>query len=348
MILTLAWVALAVVTASGLLWVSCKRLEESSHRLALHYGMPDVVRGSVLTAVSSSMPEFLTAILAILLHADFELGLSAIVGSAIYNVLVIPSATVLLDRKAMTSNRELVYREAQFYLVSVTVLLLVVCLSVIYNVDGNTGPPAADNPVVGVFGRELALIPLALYALYLFIQYEEVRDARRSRGSDDRPPVHVLQEWGILLFSVSLISVGVEVLLRAALALGDVLDTPSFLWGMTVVAAATSIPDTLISLRASRAGRRDASVSNVLGSNVFDLLVAVPVGVLLAGAVNVRFNQIVPMMGFLMVATIVMLAFMRRDMRLSVAEAWWMMGLYVAFGLWMALEGFGVTRVLGV
>jgi cation:H+ antiporter len=119
------------------------------------------------------------------------------------------------------------------------------------------------------------------------------------------------------------------------------------LWGLTVVAAATSIPDTLISVRASREGRSESSISNVLGSNVFDLLVAVPLGVLIAGAVTVNFTQTVPMMAFLMLATIVMLVFMRRDMEISRPEAVWMMVLYMAFGVWMASEAFGITSLLG-
>jgi cation:H+ antiporter len=70
--------------------------------------------------------------------------------------------------------------------------------------------------------------------------------------------------------------------------------------------------------------------------------------VIVAGAVTVNFTQIVPMMMFLMVATIVMLALLRRDWELTVNEAWIMMFLYVSFGIWMALEAFGVTNVLGV
>ncbi len=84
----------------------------------------------------------------------------------------------------------------------------------------------------------------------------------------------------------------------------------------------------------------------MLGSNVFDLLVAVPLGVLLAGSISVNFTQTVPMMGFLMVATVVMQVFMRRDMEISLAEAAWMLALYLGFGFWMAAEAFGIVRLL--
>ena len=341
-------VALALVgtlAATALLWRSCARLEIATHRLASHYRVPDIVRGSVLMAVSSSFPELATAILALQSHGDFELGLSAIVGSAIYNILVIPAAAVMVRGRPLQANPALVYREAQFYLVAVTTLLMVISLGVIYG-DGASGPAAETPLITGTLGRGLALIPLLLYGLYLFIQWEEARDGRSGMPAVDgiRPG----REWSVLLLSTAAIVVGVEILLRAAIHLGTLFNTPTFFWGMTIVAAATSIPDMIISIKAAVAGREDSSVSNVLGSNVFDLLVAVPLAVWVTGSVVVNFTQIVPMMAFLMVATVVMLALMRHDMKLTRPEAWVMLSLYLAFGLWMGLEAMGLTAFLGL
>jgi len=293
------------------------------------------------------MPELVTALLAPLAHHDFELGLAAIIGSAIYNILVIPAFSVYARGRPLEANRDLVYREAQFYLVSVSVLMLILSLTVIY-----FGPqeqpvmPDGRRIFIGNFNRPLAFFPLLLYGLYLYMQFEEVK-----RQREDHPRVEGInpwREWGILAVCILIILLGVEVLLRVAIRLGSELDTPTFLWGMTIVAAATSIPDTFVSVRASVMGRTESSVSNVLGSNVFDLLVAVPLGVMITGAVTVNFTQIVPMMTFLVVATIVMLVFMLRDMHLSMREAHVMILLYVAFGIWMGLEAFGVTDLLGV
>jgi len=331
---------------TALLWAACSRLEESTHRLAQYYGIPDAVKGSVLLAVSSSTPELMTALLAFPVHNDFELGLSAIIGSAIYNILVIPAFSVYARGRPLRANRDLVYREAQFYLVSVAVLMLILSLSVIY---GGLPPdmlPDGREVFFGDFTRYLAAFPLLLYGLYLFIQFEEVKRNRNDTPRQDG--ISPLKEWGTLLGCIVLILIGVEMLLRVAINLGEILETPTFLWGMTIVAAATSIPDTFVSVRASVLGRTESSLSNVLGSNVFDLLVAVPMGVMVTGAIVVNFTQIVPMMTFLVLATIVMLVFMLRDMELSMNEAHVMLTLYAGFGVWMTLEAFGVTTVLGV
>ena len=296
-------------------------------------------------AVASSMPELATGVLALGLHGDFELGMSAIVGSAIYNILVIPAFSVYARGEAMRTNKELIYREAQFYLISVISLMVVLSMAVIYY---GPSPLLEDGRRIfqGTFTRGLALVPLVLYGLYLYIQFEEVRD-----GLEEHPRnlgVNALKEWAALLASIGLILVGVEILLRVAIALGDLLGTPTFLWGMTVVATATSLPDTFVSVQASAAGRIESSLTNVLGSNVFDLLVAVPAAVLVAGATTINFTQVVPMMTFLVTATVLMLLLMRRGTELRRGEATMMMLMYIGFGLWMAGEAFGFTNALGL
>ena len=59
--MTIVFVVVGTLFGASLLWLACSRLEESTHRLALHYRIPDAVNGSVLLAISSSMPELVTA-----------------------------------------------------------------------------------------------------------------------------------------------------------------------------------------------------------------------------------------------------------------------------------------------
>jgi len=224
--------------------------------------------------------------------------------------------------------------------------MLILSLAVIYYGPEPLVHPDGRRIFTGEFTRTLAFFPLSLYGLYLYIQFEEVKRQRADHPRQDG--IAHLKEWAVLVGCIALILVGVEILLRVAITLGQALETPTFLWGMTIVAAATSIPDTFVSVRASVLGRTESSVSNVLGSNVFDLLVAVPLGVMITGSIAINFTQIVPMMTFLILATVVFLVFMLRDMHLSMREAHVMMLLYVGFGVWITLEAFGVMRLLGV
>jgi cation:H+ antiporter len=142
------------------------------------------------------------------------------------------------------------------------------------------------------------------------------------------------------------IAVGVEGIVRAVLSLGAISGTPSFLWGLTVIAAATSLPDAFVSVRAARNADSVTSLTNVLGSNTFNLLVAIPVGVLLAGSATIDFLAAIPTMGFLAFATLVFIVFTRTDLELTGLEAYGFLGLYLVFLLWMTLESVGVIETV--
>lgn len=139
---------------------------------------------------------------------------------------------------------------------------------------------------------------------------------------------------------------GVEGLVRAAIALGHQLGTPCFLWGITIVAAGTSLPDAFVSVRAARRGEAVASLANVLGSNVFDLLVAVPAGVLVAGTAVVNYSLAVPMMGALMLANLLLFVMLRTGKRLTRGEAIVLLAAYGLFLAWIAAETLALVDLL--
>jgi cation:H+ antiporter len=316
-------------------WFGSTGLEKSSERLAVYYGLPDVVTGAVVVAVGSSFPELTTAVMAPLLHGSFELGVSAIVGSALFNILVLPGAAGLARPGDMPANRDLVYKESLFYLLSVSVLLLTFALAVIY-VPG-------EARLTGVMTRGLALVPLVLYGLYVFVQILDTIDVDLDV---DRGDIVVWKQWLLLGGSLLAILLGVEGLIRGVLAAGDLLGVPDFVWGVTVVAAGTSLPDLLVSVQAARNDHPVTAVANALGSNTFDLLVCIPAGVLIAGSATVDFTLAAPLMAALTVATLVLFFLLRTGLRLQRWESITLISLYVAFLAWMILESVDVIDLL--
>lgn len=325
--------------STGVIWLGSGWLETSSERLATHYRLSPIVQGAVIAAIGSSFPELATTVISTIRHGAFELGVAAIVGSAIFNILVIPGISGLASGR-LDADVNLVYKDAQFYIISVAALLIAFSMAVIYQ-------PAEGDGLVGIMTRPIALAPILLYGLYLFLQQQDTREQRGvPDGSGDARDTRPWVEWGRLAVSLAVILAGVEGLVQAALGLGDLLNTPSFLWGLTVVAAGTSLPDAFVSVRAARKGEGDVSLANVLGSNIFDLLIAIPIGVLIAGATPIDFAVAAPMMAFLVVATIVLFTALRTGLTLSRKESVVLLLLYAAFLAWMILETFGVTSVV--
>ena len=326
------------VAGTALAWKGGDYLVNAAERLGGHYGLPPIVQGAVIAAVGSSFPELSSTVIATVRYGAFEIGVGAVIGSAVYNILVIPAVSALAGEGQLASNRDLVYKEAQFYLLSLAVLLLAFTLAVLYYpVD------ATDARLDGQLTWLLALLPLTLYGLYVFIQYHDSVDYRRTAT---RTQVDVGRQWAILGGALLTILVVADLLVRAAVGFGELFGTSTFLWGLTVVAAGTSIPDTFVSVAAARVGNASMSLANVFGSNVFALLVALPAGVIAAGTVTVDLGTVVPMMTFLTFASVAFFAILRTEMMLTTRESYVLLGLYGVFIAWLVAESLGLTAFL--
>lgn len=335
--LELAFLLVLLILSTIIVWKGSELLESSSEKLAVYYELPPIVQGAIIAAIGSSFPELSSTVLSSLIHGEFELGVAVIVGSAIFNILVIPGFSGIFSKNTLEANRDLVYKEAQFYMLSVATLVLTFSFAVIYN------PMNEANFLAGVVDRRLALIPVALYFLYIFIQYQDTMDYQPEAEKHEITP---WKKWGLLILSLALILLGVEGLVRSAIGLGDYFNTPSFLWGLTVVAAGTSISDAFVSIESARKGRAVTSLANVLGSNTFDLLVAIPAGILIAGSAVINFSRAAPLMGILVLATIILFVFTRTDLEIKNWESYTLLGFYIIFVAWMVLETIGVTSIV--
>jgi len=324
-----------IVVATGLIWVGSGWLESSAEHLSAHYGLPAVVQGSIVVAVGSSFPE-LASVVFTALAGVFDMGVGAIVGSAIFNILVIPAVAGIATEEPMEASRTIVYKEAQFYMIAVSALIVTFAFAVIYF-------PLPDSPLSGSVTRPLAAIPLLLYGLYVFIQWQDVSDHQAEEAPGD---ITVWRQWATLGAGLLLILVTVEQLVGAVEGLTHTFGIPEFLAGVTIIAAATSLPDTLVSVRAARTGKHITSLGNVLGSNTFDLLVAIPLGVLIVGSAPINFAVAAPMLGVLTLATVLLFAVLRTDLSMSSGEAYALLGAYAVFVVWVVTETVGATDLI--
>ncbi|WP_435063701.1 sodium:calcium antiporter [Halobaculum sp. EA56] len=324
--------ALAAV-ATLVIWKGSEYFEQAAERLSKYYGLPIAVHGAVVVAVGSSFPELSSVVISTVVHDEFSLGVGAIVGSAIFNLLIIPAVSAFASEELETT-RDIVHKDGQFYIISVLVLFIVFALGATY-VPGGTNSAAILTPA-------LVVLPLATYGIYVFLHYQDASD----HDAEEYPDVRPAREWAVLAVGLVVIAVGVEGLVRAALSLGEIFGTPSFLWGLTVIAAGTSLPDTFVSVSAARRDDSVTSLTNVLGSNTFNLLVAIPIGVLIAGSATINFLAAIPTMGFLAFATLVFIVFTRTDLELTDLEAFGFIALYGLFLAWMILESVGVIETV--
>lgn len=329
-----AFVVIIITTAA--IWLGSGWLEESSEMLGVYYNLPPVVQGGIIAAIGSSFPELASVVFAAL-QGSAGLGIGAVVGSAIFNILVIPALTVIIPRTSINSTRTLVHKETLFYLFSILVLFLTFAFALIY--------APSEASLTGELTRPMVVFPLVMYLFYLFLQWQ---DTSEYDGEVPDHSIQPLREWGKLLVGLLVILVAVESLVEAVITIGEAAGTPEFLWGVTIAAAATSVPDALVSIQAAGNDRDVASIANVIGSNIFDLLVVIPIGVLLTKPIPIDFALAAPMMGCLLVATMLLFVTLRTDLLLTPREAAVLLVAYIGFVIWVILEALTIVTFLPI
>ena len=331
--------------AGVIVWKGSAILEESIETLAFHYQLPVVVQGAVLAAVASSFPEFTSVVIATSFHGTFSLGVGTIGGSAIFNITMIPGLSALFaGRGGIHSSRQIVNSDILYYALSIAVLVIMFTFALIYS-------PVESQELVGTVNRPLALMGIATYGVYLFMKQQDTMDMQKeNEANKTKHPsiaeVNTIKEWFTFAGGIVLIVLSVEMLVWSGIHLSQIIGIPDFLWGMVVLATITSLPDALISINAARAGNGDLSLSNVVGSNIFDLLICIPVGVLIAGTATVDLAEVIPMMGILVLATIILFFCSRTGLRVTRTEGTILVVSYCLFVLLVIGEILGITHVI--
>ena len=278
----LLWVSL-IVFASIAIWRAGDFFQPAADYVQEKHKLPESIKAAVIDAIASSFPEFCVAVIAVILLGRAEVGISSIVGSALYNVLIIPAAAGLVAKGPMKIGKEVVWRDSLMYF-GVVILLLVALLAF---------PNAWGLGVAALF-----ILAYVGYIFWLNIDYRkhkrnlahEDTDVSVSEDTDasdegEESELEIRDEshaWKWILGMMLVMGLASHILVEASIQLGDLLGIDAVIMGFIVIAAGTSVPDTVLSVLSAKRGNYDAAISNVFGSNIFDICICLSVPILLA------------------------------------------------------------------
>lgn len=313
--------------------------------------LSDDVAGATLMAVGSSAPEFFTSLIAIL-SGSKDVGAGTIVGSAIFNILVIVGGSVIVAKTVLSWKP--VVRDMLFYSLSIIILFLTFQ-------DGRI--TIAES-----------VIYILLYAVYVFILsqwsgwfpsknkedlLEEISE-QTEQTSDKSEKIPVLggllnslnslldltfpkpekreaSMWTVFWISLVWIVALSWALVELGIGLAQTLGIPEVIIGLTILAAGTSVPDLISSLIVAKKGRGDMAVSNAAGSNIFDILICLgfpwALVILLQGKDVVVANENLSASIILLFFTVVVILFLfaLQKFRVGPRSGYFLIGLYLLY-----------------
>ena len=273
------WISL-ILLATIIIWRAGDFFSSAATYIQEKHEIPQSIKAAVIDAIASSFPEFCVAVIAVLMIGRAEVGISSILGSALYNVLVIPAAAGLVATSPMVISREVVWRDNIFYF---GVVLLLGAMLWQFPNEWSVG---------------VALLFLLAYIGYVVLLH---RDFKKSRNQgrdnfiteevedDDEDLLELQSEkkaWLWIMLMMLVMGGASHMLVESSLSLGDMLGIDGVIMGFVVIAAGTSVPDTALSVISAKKGHYDAAVSNVFGSNIFDICVCLSIPILLALAMS--------------------------------------------------------------
>lgn len=234
-------------------------LTEGASALARRMSVPEIVIGLTIVAAGTSAPELFVSIVSALKGTP-DLAVGNVVGSNIFNSMLIVGCAAMVA--PMVISPSTVKKDIPFAVMA-AVLLVVLCLDNFssLNIIGNS---------ISRFDGILLLAGFVAFMVYTF------RMAKKNGGSSESEEEHkAMPAWkGILLVVLGLAGLvfGSNLFVSSASDLAASLGVSDGVIGLTVVAGGTSLPELATSVVAARKGRSAIAIGNVIGSNVFNVL----------------------------------------------------------------------------
>ena len=246
-----------LVFGLGALWLGTELVIRGALAIANYFNLSQVFIGLTILAIGSDLPELIVAIEASVLQLQGEEVSGLIVGNAIGSslnqitmVLGIGGLVgyLTLSRKAIKQNG--------LVLMGVLLLLFLVCY---------------DGVITKVEGISL----LVVYAVfYLLLLYGEKVPQRVKKELPKKIWQHLVQ----LLGGIALVIVASGIVVKSAISLAEIWGVSKSFIAIVFIALGTSLPELALTISAAVKKAPGLSVGNVIGSNIFDLLVPVGIG----------------------------------------------------------------------
>ena len=229
-------------------------LTKSSVDISLKFSVPKIIIGMTIVSFATSAPELIVSLNATLNgFSNFAIG--NVLGSNIANIgLVLGIITIIYP----------ISLKQRFYTTDFPLLVISTCIFYFIIFTGNQ----ISRPEGFIL-----LFSITVILLYLFIYQKK----SISEFSDDfdRSKISISKSFLHIIFSGFLLWLGSETLIKSAISVATKFEISQRVISITMVAIGTSIPELAASVVASLKKQNDLSIGNLIGSNIFNLLVVI-------------------------------------------------------------------------
>jgi cation:H+ antiporter len=224
----------------------------------------NLVIGLTIVAYGTSTPELAASIAAAGDHGAIILG--NIVGSNIANVGMVIGISAILIPVAIQKS---VFRK------EIPIMLGVSLLLVLLSIDGE----------LSQYDGALLLVGLGVFAFFTFRDALKQRIATRDNSENTQNNIYV-KSFGLIGLGIVVLYIGAILTVDNAVIIATEFGLSEKIIGLTVIAIGTSLPELITSIIAIRKGHSDVGIGNIIGSNIYNILMIMGVGAALGGVLT--------------------------------------------------------------
>lgn len=235
-------------------------LVDGSTSIARKTGMSEFVIGLTIVGIGTSTPEMVVSFIAAF-QGQSELALGNVIGSNIFNILMILGVTTLISPITMTKDNRV--KDIPLNILVTGGLMLIWLL----------------HSVLGVGTNEISRLEgglmLAAFMFYLWMMFRSGSGAEETGQAEESKTFPNWLSVLMILGGLGGLIIGGRFFVNSATAIAQYLNLSEKFIAITIMAAGTSLPELATCIVAARKGRNQMALGNVIGSNIANILLIV-------------------------------------------------------------------------
>jgi cation:H+ antiporter len=238
-----------IIVGVAMVLVGADRLTEGASALARRMNVPEIIIGLTIVAAGTSAPELFVSLVSALKGTP-DMAVGNVVGSNTMNAMLIVGCAAMVA--PMTISRSTVKKDIPFSVGASVLLILLAFDAFLGRIDGI-----------------ILLLGFAAFMVYTLSQAKKGQETSAVTESKQQNP------WlsaFYLVAGLAMLVVGSNLFVDSASSVSYALGISEGVVGLTVVAGGTSLPELATSVVAARKGQSAIAIGNVIGSNVFNIL----------------------------------------------------------------------------
>jgi cation:H+ antiporter len=275
---------------------------DSSSSIAKKMGVSSIIIGLTIAAIGTSSPEAMVSISSSLKGMN-DMCIANVIGSNLFNLLMVLGASSIMGKLKINNYKEIW-------------LLLGVCVGLLL---------MATNGTLSML-EGIAL--LVVFTIYILSLIRQAKDNKEEKVEDEKKK-NLLST--IVLGVIGLVSIvwGGNLVVDSASAIALQLGVSEMVIGLTVASIGTSLPEFVTSIVAIKKGELDIAINNIIGSNIFNVLLILGT----ASSIKPLVVSTVALFDiFFMTFTVIMFVCLtKKEKMLTKSKGLWMILVYIMY-----------------